>query len=278
MSKSERLRRSCAGQKRSLSKDFIWPENFGRHQFSKPEEESRMISINLDQGHNETTSKLNLSEQKKSSKNSDEDLAIETNHSDKIYGTKTTGKSGSSSLSVARRRIALEAENKRHDLEMKLIALEKQEILKAIEIVNMEEDLRKDEISTSSHKSEISEMLYIPRNKLKKEETSEWVDNLPDVYTEINENHKIMETTQTGNEIRLLCETSQEVIRSTKPTRNSELNSRNTCIDLPYFNGNHKDWPLFIQQFEHISSSYDYSDIEITLKLQKCLEDKQGQQ
>lgn len=42
-------------------------------------------------------------------------------------------------------------------------------------------------------------------------------------------------------------------------------------IDLPVFNGNAKDWPVFFTMFSESSAAYRYSNLENLLRLQKSL-------
>ncbi|KAG5887968.1 hypothetical protein JTB14_035043 [Gonioctena quinquepunctata] len=77
---------------------------------------------------------------------------------------------------------------------------------------------------------------------------------------------------QASNEIKLLCQTISETMKSVDPVTQEKILARQTLDkDFPIFDGNPEDWSLFHQQFQRISKMCQYSEDEIMVKMRKSL-------
>ncbi|KAG5863540.1 hypothetical protein JTB14_022827 [Gonioctena quinquepunctata] len=75
-----------------------------------------------------------------------------------------------------------------------------------------------------------------------------------------------------SNEMKLLCQTISETMKSVNPVTQEKILARQTLDkDFRLFDGNPEDWSLFHQQFQIISTMCQYSGEEIMVKLRKSL-------
>lgn len=241
---NERVKRAGAGVNGSLSADFTWPDNFGGNR-------------------NPTTTLPN---------------PVPSIHSEH------TRKSSSqrSQLNVEKKRLALETERKKQALEKRQRQLqyefEQKEIENSLKLLNLEQELQ---IAESQHKlGSVSEEMNLfsqainpDDNYERQKSVAEWVNSIQEdpglVKEEIFESKD--EIVQ-KNDIKVLCETIADAIKSVSSPRQDKHLARNAMEkDFPYFDGNPQEWPLFYRQFRNICKLCDFSNEEIMIKLQRCL-------
>ncbi|XP_044753725.1 uncharacterized protein LOC123313086 [Coccinella septempunctata] len=291
MDTKKRTQRSSAGLNESLLQDFVWPKKFGKKKVPLQEQAAKSVDDNC-------FSKPKNGKSLNENKYSENRLATSVTHDrqeEKKEMSPSSEKACSSNISkktrtsLTSRRLAIEAEKKRQQLEMEIDQMKSEMKRKEneIKLINMEEDLRRDEMKSLTEKSTISGIIRSGNKKEEKYEksvkksTAQWVDNLPEKFDEI-ENLSVLSqgNGKHSEDIKLLCQTLTDVLQSVGMSNNQR--KENCCGDIlthknisdrdfPYFDGNPQDWPIFIRHFRNVISLCKYTDVEIVLKLRNCL-------
>ncbi|XP_044760787.1 uncharacterized protein LOC123318236 [Coccinella septempunctata] len=291
MDTKKRTQRSSAGLNESLSQDFVWPKKFGKKMVPLQEQAAKSVDDNC-------FSKPMNGKYLNENKYSENRLVTSVTHDrqeEKKEMSPFSEKACSSNISkktrtsLTSRRLAIEAEKKRQQLEMEIDQMKSEMKRKEneIKLINMEEDLRRDEMKSLTGKSTISGIIHSGNEieekyeKSVKKSTAQWVANLPEKFDEI-ENLSVLSqgNGKPSEDIKLLCQTLTDVLQSVGMSNNQR--KENCCGDVlthknisdrdfPYFDGNRQDWPIFIRHFRNVISLCKYTDVEIVLKLRNCL-------
>nr|XP_023019165.1 uncharacterized protein LOC111507991 [Leptinotarsa decemlineata] len=182
-------------------------------------------------------------------------------------------KVSSKRVEIERKRLVLETEVARTDL---MREMKKQEFEDQMRILDLQTQLAE----TRIEEEELCSTRDISSKKSLAESTDkesmfrgvqEWVDKC-EVHS-VTFSPEIMKIQNTNmsqeNYISKLCHVIADAIRSV--SRGNCSNNHAIAKELPLFDGNPEDWPLFISQINRKTNMYQYSEDEVMLMLQRCL-------
>ncbi|XP_044766733.1 uncharacterized protein LOC123322778 [Coccinella septempunctata] len=253
MNGKERPQRSGAGIRKTLSQDFVWPDSFGRKE-DLGQKKDTIVGNEPSRDQAETSEVIKRPKSIASMKS-------------KSMSRESLRTSKTLSINVARRRINLETERKRQEIEMK-----KLEIENALRLLNLEEELVQDEDASGKEELDEEEGRHSEKKYYNNTMINQWVERKQEEIDDDTEKYINTFPQQCDPSVKMLCETVNEVLHSVNNTVLQNIRpEEREFSEFICFDGNPLDWPVFIRQFRNLTESSRYSADEIVFKLQKCL-------
>lgn len=299
-------RRLAAGIHSHLDDNYEWPRNFGQPRNMNAQENITNSGDNLEQisttdVHPRQSEESNLRNNDESTRNSaindGEETKISNASSRHSIRTKNSRMS-KTSIDYQRIKIAFEAEKARQILldealreKLKLIEMEKQ--VREAELLDMEEERSQKSRSLSLFSRQRNEIPGIDKNNDNQgmgvmKSVTDWVSQIPDLHNEATQLEQTYEMkTNKNNDISQPRSSKDSptvfqmnndhldqicgIIKNHVNPGVSGVSGIKMSTNLPIFDGNPEEWPIFYSQYKRSTDIYKICDEENIVRLQRCL-------